>query len=177
MLELVTRQTDQPCSRERAYFMSIGCLDSRDARVLSPIGPTHKMLVGSEAIPGPFVAALLVPAVSLLDRSQPVLPLGVGEFEGAALAGVGNNDFRIVVPVDAEQSLQMAVVGMQSCEVEKGLYAVVLNVLSPCDDGQNMKQLWSGGRYIQEVEEDAVCSGQHSLRFGAENVVDLDDPL
>lgn len=157
--------------------MSVRCLDWRNACILRRLGCICQVLVRSEAVSWPLIAALLLLTVCLLDYSQPVFPLGVRKLESAPFARVCDNDFWVIVPVDTEQTLQMAVGGMQSRQIEKGLYSVVLDMFPSCDYGEDVEELGSDGGYIQEIEEHAVCAGQHSLGLGFEDVVDLDEPL
>lgn len=119
-------------------LMSIGSLDRRYYS-LEPSRTTDKLLVSPEPVPGPLDTALLF-AVHLLDHRQPLLPLGIRELEGTALPRVADDDLRVVIPVDTQQALQVPVVatGLPR-KVEESLYAVVLNMFPPGDDGQDVK--------------------------------------
>lgn len=102
-------------------LMSIGCLHRGNPRRLGRSASGRDLLICFEAVSWSLIAALLLFAMGPLNRRQSFLPFGIRKFEGAAFAWVADNDLGIVIPVDAEQALQVAIVGMLSCEIQKCL--------------------------------------------------------
>lgn len=97
-------------------------------------------LVGRlEAVFGACKTTLLQLAVHLLDGSQVLFPFRVGQFECASFAWIPHDDLGIVIPVDTQQALQVAIICILSRLIQQGLDPVVLDVFPPGNDGEDVE--------------------------------------
>lgn len=81
-------------------------------------------------------AALLKITVRLLDYRQVFPPFGVRKFKGTSFAWVPYDDLGVVIPVDTQQTLQVAIICILSGLIQQGLYAVVLDMFPSGNDGE-----------------------------------------